>query len=316
MVFSDHPLYDVGMFWRLSNAAIERLLMRYRSVFDPQEVVRRHASTAVQAQPGRLTNFLGVTMDPTYLGSILEGRSGTVEGLPIPGNWHACLAEWAGCLRALDLARGRFTVIELGCGWGCWLNNMGVAARRAGLDYELIGVEGDPGHIAFARDTLHKNGIAADRVMLHRGIAAPGAGVALFPVQKNGGLEWGLEPIFNATREQRAAAVETGSHEELPMVPLEDLIGRRERIDLLHVDIQGGEGDFIEASLRLLREKVAYIMIGTHSRGLERRIRRSLSRDGWLLEIERPAIYRMRITGPRLKVDGVQGWRNTRLLPV
>lgn len=303
------------MFRRLRSAAIERSLMRYRSVFDPREVVRRHASTTARAQPGRLTNFLGVTIDPTYLGSILEGRSGTIEGLPIPGNWHACVAEWGGSLRALDLARGRFAVIELGCGWGCWLNNMGVAAMRAGLEYELIGVEGDPGHIAFARNTLQENGIATDRVTLHRGIAAPREGVALFPVQKNGGLEWGLEPIFNATPEQRSSAVESGSHEELPMVPLDHLIGARERIDLLHVDIQGGEADFIEASRRHLRERVAYIMIGTHSRGLEKRIRRALSNDGWLLEIQRPAIYGMRITGPRLKVDGVQGWRNTRLLP-
>jgi hypothetical protein len=40
-----------------------------------------------------------------------------VEPIPIPANWHADIAEWAAALRAVDLARGSFTMAELGCGW-------------------------------------------------------------------------------------------------------------------------------------------------------------------------------------------------------
>jgi hypothetical protein len=40
-----------------------------------------------------------------------------VEGIPIPANWHADIAEWAAALRAVELAEETFTVVELGCGW-------------------------------------------------------------------------------------------------------------------------------------------------------------------------------------------------------
>ena len=73
--------------------------------------------------------------------------AGVVEPVPIPANWHADIAERAAALRAVEQAHGTFKVVELGCGWGCWLNNTGVAARTLGLAVTLIGVEGDEGHI-------------------------------------------------------------------------------------------------------------------------------------------------------------------------
>lgn len=100
----------------------------YNSSFDPQEVMRRHAVRGLGATPGYLTNFLGVLIDPKFFPDILQGRAGEVEDIPIPANWHADIAEWGAALRAVDLACDRFTVIELGCGWGCWMNNTGVAA--------------------------------------------------------------------------------------------------------------------------------------------------------------------------------------------
>ena len=177
--------------------------LHYNAIFDPQEVVRRHALPGVRGTPGYLTNFLGVRIDPRFFPTILEGRAGEVEGIPIPANWHADVAEWGAALRAVDLAHESFTVVELGCGWGCWINNTGVAARRAGLDVHLIGIEGDAGHLKFAEEACTANGFARQQVILHRGIAASGNGVALFPRQQQSGIEWGLEPIFDATEQQR-----------------------------------------------------------------------------------------------------------------
>jgi hypothetical protein len=124
-----------------------------------------------------------VRIDPKFSPVILQGRAGEVEGIPIPANWHADVAEWGAALRAVDLARGTFTVIELGCGWGCWMNNTGVAARRTGLDVHLIGVEGDEGHVAFAKMACSANGFAPCQVTLHRGVAAPTGGIACFPAR-------------------------------------------------------------------------------------------------------------------------------------
>lgn len=285
----------------------------YNACFDPIEVMRRHSAPDLSAHPDYLTNYLGVRIDPKFLPEILQGRQGQLEGIPIPANWHADIAEWGAALRAVDLARGSFTVIELGCGWGCWMNNTGVAARRAGLNVRLIGVEGDPGHVAFAMAACAANGFGPEQVILHRGVAAAASGMALFPRQEKAGVNWGLEPIFGATPAQRRDAVKSGSHDAVPMIGLADLTAPYPRIDLLHVDIQGGEADLISGCLPALRDKVAYVLIGTHSRQIEGRLMDTLLGADWVLEIERPAILGLGQNGPYVTVDGVQGWRNPRL---
>jgi hypothetical protein len=296
--------------WR--NRAVSRFF-HYNAVFDPEEIIRRHAAPSLTPRPGFLTNFLGVVIDPKFFPSILDDRAGTVEGIPIPANWHADIAEWGAALRAVDLARGTFIVVELGCGWGCWLNNTGIAARRTGLRTHLIGVEGDRGHVGFAEEATVANGFASSERTLHHGIAAAASGVALFPRQDRAGVKWGLEPIFGATEAQREAAVASGDYEVLPMVSLSEVMTGHPRVDLLHVDIQGSEADLVEASLDLLGEKVAYLLIGTHSRPIEGRLIASLRAAGWRLEIERPAFLNPDDLPGSVTVDGVQGWRNPAL---
>lgn len=287
----------------------------YNASFDPEDVICDHAVSGLRPRPGYLTNFLGVLIDPKFFSPILQGRAGQVEPVPIPANWHADIAEWGAALRAVDLASDSFTIIELGCGWGCWMNNTGVAARRTGRTVQLIGIEGDLGHIGFAHEACEANGFLPSQVVLHHGIAAATAGTALFPHQDGAGSSWGLEPILSATEADHLQAARSGHHETLPMIPLAQLAARHARIDLLHVDIQGGEADLVAACLPLLRQKIAYLLIGTHSRAIEGRLLDTLLGAGWRLEIERPCQFRLQEGTPYTHVDGVQGWRNPALLP-
>ena len=287
----------------------------YNASFDARATIVRHAKADLTPHPAYLTNFLGVRIDPKFLPLGVAGRSGEVEEIPIPANWHADIAEWAASLRAVDLAQGTFAMAELGCGWGCWMNNTGVAARTAGLDVQLIGIEGDRAHVAFAREACAINGFTSDQVVIQHGIAAASSGRALFPRPRRAAEQWGLQPVFDATDEERAAAVASGKFDELPTISLADLIGVRAKIDLLHVDIQGGEAELIESSRGLLDERVAYLVIGTHSREIEGRLFASLAGGNWRLEIERPAILALDPDGPTTTVDGVQGWRNLSLAP-
>jgi len=293
--------------------SVDSPFYHYHATFDPIEVMRRHAAPDVVASPGHLTNFLGVRIDPKFLPHVLAGRAGEVEDIPIPANWHADIAEWGAVLRAVDLARGHFTVVELGCGWGCWLNNAGVAARRAGLAVTLVGVEADAGHIGFAKEACAANGFAPETLTLHRGVAAASSGWALFPRQEEAGINWGLEPVFGASEEQRGAAKESSAYDELPMIGLDDIMAPHDRIDMLHIDIQGGEADFIAGCLPALQARVAYLVIGTHSRPIEGAIMQTLLGAGFILEMERPAILVLAGNAPTVKVDGVQGWRNAGL---
>ncbi|MGJ7508101.1 FkbM family methyltransferase [Variovorax sp. GT1P44] len=296
--------------------AAQSVFFHYSTTFDAIELMHRYAVQGLSPTPGFLTNFLGVKIDPKFFPGILNERAGEVEGIPIPANWHADIAEWGVALRAIDLSVDTFTMIELGCGWGCWMNNTGAAARRAGRKVHVIGVEGDEGHVEFARESLATNGFVDDQITLHRGIAAAKSGVALFPKQDLAGVNWGLEAVLAATDQQRADAVATGKYDELPMVSLDKLAEPHQRIDLLHIDIQGGEADLIDGCLPVLDEKVAYMLIGTHTKPIEGRLFQALVAAGWRLEMERPAIFDVSSGVPSVRVDGVQGWRNLRLLPM
>jgi hypothetical protein len=286
--------------------------MHYQSVFDAQSLVRRHAVSGLTGTPGYLTNFLGIKAPADFLPEIICQQLGEVEAVPIPANWHADVAEWAGALRAVELARGSFAMIELGCGWGCWMNNTGIAAKRLNLDVHLIGVEGDQKHVASAGRTCALNGFEPGEITLHHGIAAARSGLALFPIQQ--GVQWGGQPIFEPTEQQRELALHSGSHEELPIISLWDLCSGYEKIDLLHVDIQGGEADFVDESISFLNQNVAYLVIGTHSRQIEGRLFTTLLDGGWHLEVERSAIINLTAVGPHIVVDGVQAWRNPMLV--
>jgi GT2 family glycosyltransferase/glycosyltransferase involved in cell wall biosynthesis len=289
--------------------------LHFNSVFDADEIVRRYAMRDVHPRPGYLTNYLGVSVDPKFFPQLLDGRGGQVEGLPIPGNWHADMAEFAAVLRAVDLAHDNFTIIELGCGWGCWMNNAGAAARERGLHVHLIGVEGDEGHIEFAKEACETNGFRPQEVTLYHGVAAARTGTALFPRQGQAGTSWGLQPIFGATDEQESEALRSGTHDRLPMVAMADIADPYQRIDLLHVDVQGGEVDLISGCLPVLQDKVAYLFVGSHSRQIEGMLFEVLLAAGWRLEIERPGFLKLDGACPYMWVDGAQGWRNPKLLP-
>jgi FkbM family methyltransferase len=288
----------------------------YNSTFDPIPVIHSYAVADLTPTWGYLTNFLGVKVDPKYYPPALTGRAGEIEGIPIPSNWHADIAEWGAALRAVDLARDSFTIVEVGCGWGCWLNNAGAAARSRGLELALCGIEADAEHLEFASESLTINGFSADQVHLHHGVAGAHHGTALFPRRGLNQADYGLQPIFDAQPDQVAAAKTDGTHDALEELTLADLTPG-DRIDLLHIDIQGGEVDFVRTCLEQLRERVAYVLIGTHSREIEGQLCELMFDAGaWMLEIERPAIVELGEGRPTIRVDGVQGRRNLSLLPV
>lgn len=288
------------------------VFFHYNCSFDAIGTINSHARPDLTAHPSYVTNFLGVRVAPKFFPGILDGKAGTIEPIPIPANWHADIAEWAAALRAVDLALERFRVVELGCGWGCWLNNTGAAARNKGLFVELIGIEGDAEHVAYAQEAMVANGFLEDEFRIIHGVAAPEKGVALFPVVENAGASWGSEPILNATAAQIREATASGHYQQISAFPLSEIV-RGEPVDLLHIDIQGGEADFVDAAVADLNRFVRYIVIGTHSRQIEGRIMGTLLSQGWKIEMERPAIIGLPDGRPQILVDGVQGWRNTAL---
>ena len=285
----------------------------YLSAFDAIGTINKYAGKAVRPSAGFATNFLGVKTRPAFYPNILSERTGTVDSPPIPANWHADIAEWAACLRSVDLAGDRFVMMELGCGWGCWMNNLGVAAKSQGKTIRLVGMEADEESLQFARLALSDNGIAESEFTLIEGIAGKAGSVALFPrVGAEGG--GGGEAIFNPTSAELDAALGSGKFVRMPVVDLDELTRNEKRLDFLHVDIQGAELDLLTEQFDWLCKKVRYVFIGTHSKQIEGGLFQLFTTGGnWKLEIERPAVFGLLGGHPSVQIDGAQAWRNLAL---
>ena len=129
---------------------LHEALFHYACEFDAEALLEQFHPADLAPEEGIVTNFLGTRIRPSVYPSILEIMAGTVEPVPHPGNWHADIAEWAAALYSVAAAKESYRIVELGCGWGCWITNMGVAARRRGLAVDLVGIEGDANHLANA----------------------------------------------------------------------------------------------------------------------------------------------------------------------
>ena len=287
----------------------------YASPLNAESLVLRHEHKDRVAVPGHMVNYLGVATDVGYVGAFAH-LSGVVEAPPIPCNNHAELVEWAAVLRAVELASDRFTVVELGAGWGCWMVNSAVAAKRLGLDVLAIGVEGDEGHASNIADHCAKNGITSEEFRVEIAVAGASEGVALFPVVGNSADSYGQEPRFFATQDDADAFLRSTSarYDAMPIRTLDDISASAKTIDLLHIDIQGGEVEFLRSSQETLKRKVAYIVVGTHSRKIDGDLIELMQSHGWRLEFEKPCTIQIDGAGNVLNIrDGTQGWANTNL---
>lgn len=288
---------------------LHEAMYHYYCEFDAPGVIGRFTGQALAGKAGTVTNFMGVRVPVQVFPPVLSRLDGQVEGPPDPGNWHADIAEWAGALHAVEQASDTFRIVELGCGWGCWLVNTGFAARSRGLRVDLVGIEGDAGHLANAEATLTLNGFAPRDFRLVHGIAAPSRGRAIFPSAGAGG--WGGAAIFDADEPTLARAMADPAVQVLRCHPLSDLAAGG-RIDLLHIDIQGAEADFVAGNMTDIAAHARRVLIGTHSRAIEGRLETLFLDAGWTMEMDRPAIAPLKNGRPVVQIDGVQMWANPR----
>jgi len=264
-------------------------------------------------QPGFVTNFLGARTRCLSQTPLLP-FDGTVEGLPVPvGSTQGETAEWIGTLRSVAEAQGRFRLLELGAGYGPWMAITHIAARQRGItDIHVYGVEGDIGHVEFAHTNMRDNDIpASDNTIIHSAVGAED-GVAYWPVHDNPGASYGGRPVAadgtNYLGTARDAVI------EVPVVGINSLLVNEDRWDLIHIDIQGHEGDVCRAGIAEMTQRVRRIVIGTHSRVQDGIVMDVFHKAGWTLENEKPTISTWNDAVPTVEgmavVDGVQVWRN------
>ena len=285
----------------------------------PEDVELRQLKAEFMVQgltssEGHFTDFLGVRTRCDYLPDAYAGYSGIVEHPDGSGvvPLHEP-AEVIALLRSVEEGTGLFTIVELGAGWGPWLVSGAAATRQRGRPSRLIGVEGDIGHLGFMHTHMEDNGIdpAAGHVLL-RAVIGSKDGVARFPILPKPNTDWGAKASFV---EDQIQPGDVAAHFlEVPAISIQTLLGPLDSVEHMHCDIQGEEASAFEASAGAVNAKVRRLVVGTHGRSIEERLFHLFSALEWTLEYEKSCTFLEGTAGMTLKNDGVQVWRNPRLI--
>jgi FkbM family methyltransferase len=208
--------------------------------------------------------------------------------------------------RAVDRAQGSFTMFELGAGYGYWLSEGWAAARKRNLAAKLVGVEGEPTHYEMMLRHLRNNGIdPSEHILLHAAVASKDGDVKFYVGDPQ--ANWGQRIAFESDPE----TVGNLTASTLSGISLTSLLSQHHYVDLIHMDIQGAEVDVVASAVEAWRNKVGSFVIGTHSKEIERDLRRLFAENKWRCLYDY-TIGEVNETdfGPVTFGDGVQIWEN------
>ena len=214
--------------------------------------------------------------------------------------------EWRSLLSAVISARGSFTMVEAGAGYGRWLVAGALAARQKALSTTLVGIEAEPTHFDWLKAHVAANGIASADCRL---INAPVAGSQREVIFAGGRpLQWWGQAIVGSV-------AEAGDANPMPMISiaLTEILAPLPHVDLVDMDIQGAELEVVTATTRALDQKIKRVHISTHSPVIEAGLRDLFSSLGWSClwdfagQGKRGTPY-----GELDFADGVQSWGNPR----
>ena len=265
-------------------------------------------------KPGFVIDFLG-TKTRVAFSTTFTRLSGQVFGYPVPMDFHAEAIEWFGFLKSVLSAGDQLCVLELGAGWGPWLSAAAAACRVRGIrKYRLYGVEADAGHVEFIHQHLSDNGISKELYEIISGVVAPNPGTCKWPVTREAAGDYGQSLLMS--EHESAYATRFTGFAEMNVIGINDILAREPSWDIVHMDIQGLEGQVCEAGMEELSRRVRWLIIGTHSRKIDGDLVELLNDAGWYLEHEKPARFRFDPSQPSLEAmtiaDGTQVWRNPR----
>jgi FkbM family methyltransferase len=207
--------------------------------------------------------------------------------------------EWVDLLEAVVSAEKHFTMLELGAGYGRWTVNAAAAVcAYSGLPTTLVAVEAEPTHYQWLEQHCRDNSVAARTV---RAAITAQPGEVEFAVGNPAG--WYGQAIADGSWSPEEVEVVAG-------VTLSSLLAEHDRVDLIHMDVQGVEADVLEEARHEL-QRVRRLHIGTHGREQEERIRNLFTDLSWSAANDYPsAAPAVTPWGEMTFQDGVQTWFN------
>jgi FkbM family methyltransferase len=206
--------------------------------------------------------------------------------------------EWIDLLEAVVSANDRFTMLELGAGWGRWTARAAAAAQQRGLAYTLVAVEAEPTHFQWLAQNLQDNAIKLDDCRLVQAAVTAKDGTVCFQV--------GDAPT--------SYGQSIGGNTEVKAVSLATLLQPFEFVDLIDMDVQSAELDILAAATEPLSQKVRRVHVETHSEQLHTAILTLFQRLGWQPHFLYGGNTADKTPWGRINFQGgTQSWLNPRL---
>jgi FkbM family methyltransferase len=288
---------------------------------DDLKIFQVFAQQGLHPEDGFITDFLGGRTRVSSLYDSVKPLDGLVLGLPIPGDYHAEAVEWIGVMKTAITAKNQYIAMEWGAGWAPWLIAGAKAAQHLGItDIRLYGVEADPSHFDAMRQHFLDNGFPPAEHVLLQAAVGTAAGSAHWPDEPDARNQWGARPI----REGSGQDIDYLSQRvnrfiDVRILQARQLVLREATWDMVHIDIQGWEGEVCRSCIDALSERVNWVVIGVHSRIQDAELLQIFHGAGWILEHEKPTRFRYRPSQVNFEAmvtaDGTQVWRNPRLAP-
>lgn len=240
--------------------------------------------------------------------------------------------EWIDILESVSRARDRYSMLELGAGYGRWAVRAAAALRQRGIQKcHLVAVEGEPLHFKWLQQHFRENGLDPVEHTLVQAVVSDRPGSTLFYIgMPKGGADradqWYGQAIAGSYEKPRSKAqqlyagipvieLKSGWKSiEVQAVTLESLLRDLDRVDLIDMDVQGEELKIVQSAIDELDRKVCRLHIGTHARELEKGLKETLGSHGWICHFDYPCASTTETRfGSVSFVDGVQSWTNPRM---
>src|SRR6266446_2438109 len=219
------------------------------------------------------------------------------------------------------MAKERFTMGELGAGYGRWLANAAAALGYLnGPPYKLIGVEAEPTHFRWLKEHMEDNRIDQSCCQLMQSAVDAKDGFVEFivgsPSRWYGQSVWPPETMTNVPARLKLAIhtlLRKARLSSVRAISLNSILQPLERVDLIDLDVQGSELRVLSSAAEQLGRKVMRVHIGTHSPEIEFGLRRLFRGLGWRSKFDYP--HGSESPTPLGNIgfqDGVQCWINAR----
>ncbi len=256
---------------------------------------------------GYKINFLGAKMnkenDHTYQ---IEGTEGEYP------NFSEEYFEWIDLIEAVLNSSQRFTIMELGAGYGRWSVNGALAATKLGKDYRIIAVEAEPQHFKWLQENIEENGLDKNHCRLVEAAIAKVDGESRF--YAGNPAYWYGQRI--AVASDPSISKEDSNHGvhfiSVKCISLSSLLKNESLIDLIDMDIQGEELEVIRSAKKEISLQVKKIHVATHSHEIEEELRNFFHELGWIPTYDYGCQGKHSTEYGEINfVDGVQGWINS-----